>query len=177
MKRFVIALLITTTIAGSAAAYSDITALLDTVLAEKNVCVVPFEWCTLGCPELGAYSLVAFASAAEEQAFEASLTLLQQDTVRRTTFPAYAKHIVVAYRVPAGVTPQTSVTIGICPAATVTLRGYVAIETAAVEANRLSIDQRAQLALFTVLPAPINDPNTRALLLVRQEAEHGDVNQ
>ena len=142
--------------------------------ASVPACFIPFEWCQTGCPEIGPYSIAAFSTPAAEQAFIATLTPLQQETVRRTTFAANGTHIVLAYRVLTGATPNLSVTIGFCPSTTVSLRSYGAIDTASVEASHLSIDQRGQLAIFSVLPAPINDPFTRALLLVRMEAEHGD---
>jgi hypothetical protein len=141
----------------------------------KQACSIPYEVCQTGCPELGAYSLAAFASTPAEQAFVAALTPLQQETVRRTTFASSGAHIVIAYRVLAGQTPVAAVTIGLCDLSTVTLRGFVAMETAAVEADHLPIDQRASVALFSAFPAPTNDPNTHALLIARQEAGNDDV--
>jgi hypothetical protein len=142
---------------------------------QKQTCVIPFEWCLTGCPELGAYSIESFSSTSDEQAFVAALTGLQQETVRVAMFPANGKHIVVAYRVLAGAAPHATATIGVCPTSTVALHSYFAIETATVEATRLSIEQRSSIALFSVFPVNTNDPNTRALLVVRQEAEHGDI--
>jgi len=143
----------------------------------KQACSVPFEWCLTGCPEIGSYSIESFSSPGEAQAFIATLTPLQQETVRQTSFPALGKRVIVAYRVLAGTVPHTTAIIGICPQSTVTLRTYLAIETAAVEADHLSLDQRGSMALFSVLPAPTNDPNTRALLLLRQGGDHDDVDQ
>jgi hypothetical protein len=151
-----------------------------TAAVRKQACFIPFEWCQTGCPEIGQYSIESFASTTDAQAFIATLTPLQQETVRQTSFAAFGKHVVVAYRVLAGAAPHASAPIGTgsCqPQSSVTLRTYVAIETAAVEADHLSLDQRGAIALFSVLPVFTNDPNTRAILLVRQEADHGDTDQ
>jgi len=135
--------------------------------AHAQLCAVPYEFCQLGCPDIGSYSIASFGSMAEAAAFIGTLNGVQQETVRITVFPAYSAHIVVAYRVLATERPHDTAPIGLsCSTSLAVMRGYVSIETAEVEINQLPLAQRASAAIVAATAVP-NDPNTRALLIFR----------
>jgi len=134
--------------------------------AQTSNCFVPFEWCQTGCPTIAGYSIQTFATMPDALAFVASLDNVQQQTVRVTTFQAFSRHVAVLYRVLVGDTQQVSAPVGMCPTYTALVTGYAAIETAEAELNRLPLDQRFTASVIAVPPVPLNDSNTRALLIV-----------
>ncbi|HSY51178.1 MAG TPA: hypothetical protein VLC46_20395 [Thermoanaerobaculia bacterium] len=143
------------------------------VIPSAHAQCLPDEWCIVGCNTLGVYSISAFESTADASAFISTLSSLQQESARVTSFRVPGPHVVVAYRILVTGAPSVSVPVGdACHEHTVSLQTFSAIETAETELNQLPIDQRAGATIVAVPNMP-NDPTTNVLLLVMRPPSGG----